>query len=155
MKTCFECHQTKPLDDFYKHPRMVDGHLGKCKECAKTDTQLNYRKNFAYYKEYNYIRSQTPERRSRGIQYYKDHPGKVKERRQNYNEKYPERYAVRRIVRDAIQDKRLIKKPCKKCGVIEKVHGHHENYSKPLDVVWLCPAHHSALHRERRQATVN
>ena len=40
-----------------------------------------------------------------------------------------------------------IKKPivCSKCGrtfLVHEIHGHHPNYSKPLDVVWCCQGCH-------------
>ena len=36
-KRCFKCNMVKPINDFYTHPRMKDGRLGKCKECTKKD----------------------------------------------------------------------------------------------------------------------
>ncbi len=46
----------------------------------------------------------------------------------------------------AIRKGRLTKQPCAVCGSLN-AHAHHEDYSKPLDVMWLCPAHHNARHR--------
>lgn len=35
--------------------------------------------------------------------------------------------------------------PCEVCGA-EKTDGHHDDYSKPLDVRWLCRLHHMEIH---------
>lgn len=62
-KVCFKCGKSKPLSMFYKHPRMADGHLNKCKECTKKDVSGNYRENIDHYKMYEAIRIDEPARR--------------------------------------------------------------------------------------------
>lgn len=43
---------------------------------------------------------------------------------------------------------KVAKKPCRECG--QPAQAHHADYSKPLDVIWLCRKHHLALHKEQR-----
>lgn len=60
--------------------------------------------------------------------------------------KYPEKYSARDKARYAVKTGKLKKKPCEVCKTTENIHGHHEDYSKPLDVNWLCAKHHRAKH---------
>lgn len=41
-KVCFKCEEKKPLTQFYKHPKMPDGHVNKCKICNKLDAKKDY-----------------------------------------------------------------------------------------------------------------
>jgi hypothetical protein len=45
----------------------------------------------------------------------------------------------------------LVRQPCEVCGATEGVEAHHEDYSKPLDVNWLCPTHHKEADAAKRQ----
>jgi ribosomal protein S27AE len=56
-----------------------------------------------------------------------------------------EHHRARRKVRTAIASGRLAREACEVCGE-SKVHAHHDDYSKPLEVRWLCPAHHYEHH---------
>jgi len=49
------------------------------------------------------------------------------------------------MIRDAVRNKVIFKTPCEVCGCA-KVEGHHVDYSKPLQVIWLCRKHHSEVH---------
>ena len=52
---------------------------------------------------------------------------------------------ARRKLRNAVASGSIIKTPCVICGN-EKSQGHHEDYSKPLDVIWMCNRCHAEHH---------
>jgi uncharacterized membrane protein (UPF0127 family) len=52
------------------------------------------------------------------------------------------------MVHRAVAKGLLTPMPCNRCGTNIHVHAHHENYSKPLEVIWLCAAHHRERHKE-------
>jgi len=124
-KWCFKCGLAKPRSEFYRHSRMADGHLGKCKACTKLDVRRHYRETLPARKAYERKRTQQKARRAMQRRY-------SVERRQ----RDPKKYAARSAVSNALRDGRLTKQPCK-CGET-KVQAHHHDYSKPLDVEWLC-----------------
>lgn len=49
-------------------------------------------------------------------------------------------------VEQAIKSGVLVREPCEICGK-ERVDAHHDDYSEPLNVRWLCRGHHLKLHR--------
>jgi len=75
----------------------------------------------------------------------------VKEGLQKYPQRLNARLKAREITKRAIDAGRLIRQPCRKCGA-EKADAHHTDYSKPLDVDWLCSPCHKQEHYNRRIA---
>lgn len=65
-----------------------------------------------------------------------------------YIAKYPVKTEARLKLTKAIKSGFLKRKPCIVCGN-EKVDGHHYDYKKPLDVIWLCRVHHNDIHHGR------
>jgi hypothetical protein len=63
-----------------------------------------------------------------------------------------EKFLARKKLSYALKIKKVIRQPCEACGSL-KAHGHHDNYSKPLDVRWLCHDHHMQLHSELRKSS--
>lgn len=47
----------------------------------------------------------------------------------------------------AIKTGKLVRLPCEGCGEA-KSEAHHDDYSKPLEVKWLCRSCHAAAHRK-------
>lgn len=134
MKTCFKCGESKPLTEFYKHPQMADGHLGKCKTCAKVDVSGNYKTRKPQYQAYERERFQQPGRKKKVLEY-----------QQNRRRNNPEKAKAWNMVSNAVRSGKLIRQPCESCNV-PKAQAHHEDYSKPLDVRWLCFVCHRAEH---------
>lgn len=64
-------------------------------------------------------------------------------------DRYPDKVAARKLVYQAVQSGELEREPCEECGSTENVQAHHEDYSRPLDVTWLCFSCHQKLHMER------
>jgi hypothetical protein len=44
----------------------------------------------------------------------------------------------------------LVPEPCNVCGETESVQGHHDDYTRPLEVRWLCRRCHAAVHRSSK-----
>jgi hypothetical protein len=57
-------------------------------------------------------------------------------------------YLAHKAVENAVAAGRLIQWPCEICGSNDLVHAHHDDYEKPLEVIWLCPQHHRLRHKE-------
>lgn len=137
MKRCFKCGTARPLSQFYTHPRMADGHLNKCKECTKRDMAIRFLLKREEIRAYDRSRQKSNRRRSLKLEY---------QRRSRLRS--PEKHAAREALGIAVRDGRVQRRPCEICGSPD-TEAHHEDYSRPLDVRWLCFKHHRIFHGQR------
>lgn len=78
-------------------------------------------------------------------------PGAPPTRQALWNSANRQKLAAHAAVRKALQHGALRRGTCAVCGSF-RVEAHHPDYSKPLDVIWLCRSHHVQLHANLRQA---
>jgi len=78
-------------------------------------------------------------------------PDMVTKQTKRREEKYPEKHLARRLLSQAIRSGRIVRQPCRVCGA-SPADGHHPDYSKPLEVDWLCRQHRSEEHNQGRAA---
>lgn len=155
MKPCIKCKNVKPLEMFYKHKQMSDGHVNKCKECTKEDVRENRRKKIDYYTEYEKSRAMLPHRVKCRSEYQKTEAGQeaIKRAHEKYVSNNPQKRRAHVLLGNAVRDGRVTKRySCEECGAGGRIHGHHDDYSKPLEVRWLCPSCHKKWHDENGDA---
>ena len=132
-KRCFKCLCDKPLAEFYRHAQMGDGHLNKCKTCTKKDVAAHRQGNLERVRQYDRMRASMPHR-----------VALRREITQKWRTEHPERKKAHAKLRYALKAGVVKQHLCWVCG--SKAEAHHPDYSRPLDVVWLCSAHHKQAH---------
>ena len=152
MKKCFKCDQDKDLSEFYKHPKMTDGHLGKCKECTKTDTAKRHAEKFD---DPAWRVAELKRHRTKSAKYRMEGRAPKPSIRASFDwlKKNPEKRKAHNLVSSAIQLGKMKKQPCEVCGEARS-QAHHDDYSKPLEVRWLCPKHHGEHHHNENVARI-
>lgn len=64
-----------------------------------------------------------------------------------YRRSHREKHLAHKAVQTAVARGKMIRQACQVCGV-KNAHAHHRDYSKPLDVEWLCKTHHEETHKQ-------
>lgn|SRR5574343_143584 len=130
MKICSKCKENKNETDFYKDKRTKDGLYSNCKKCHNIIQEKNSKivnKKWVV-KNREYVNS--------WMKKYQQNP-------------IPRIKQVCRIkTRCLILSGKFKKDVCKECGN-KKVEGHHPDYNKPEQVIWLCIRHHKLLHKNK------
>ena len=136
MKECFKCKTVKPLSDFYKHSKMADGHVNKCKECNKNDATTHRNKNLEKVREYDRARGKESKRLKAATEITRA-----------WRAEDSRRLVAHSQVAKAIRNGTLVRQPCVRCAEAKSI-AHHEDYDHPLVVMWLCQACHKQRHKE-------
>lgn len=142
MLECVACNRSLPESDFYASNRS------RCRACC-----LEYMRAYRAKRRAESAGSRSPDwkRKTADIAAYRRawaaaHPGYATRKKREWLERNADRARARARYRDALKSGRLVRQPCEVCGA-EKVDGHHDDYSKPLEVRWLCREHHLQAHR--------
>lgn len=130
MKACKRCASIKAPTDFYEGD-------SSCKECrcaiVRAHRVANPEKLAAYERQRFHG---NPIRRAAAYATARRH-----------TRLHPLKKKTRSITGQAIRSGALLREPCTVCGSA-KSEAHHDDYTKPLEVRWLCRKHHMELHRK-------
>ena len=119
-KTCAKCKRDLELDQFYKDKRSSSGFRSYCKSCGIENANT----------------------------WHKNNPKRLNMARIKWKKNNRTKLLAHQKVQRAVRNGK-VQKPslCEKCGCpCKSLHGHHDDYSRPLDVIWLCPSCHKFLH---------
>jgi hypothetical protein len=153
-KKCKKCNKNKCLSSYYVHPQMGDGHLNICKECIKAAENKRYHQNKKNIVWLDNERRRTRERNIRlgyNEKYKKlrtkEQEEKSNQAREEWIKRNPAAHKAHIKANNALRNGKLKKKACEICGN-KHVEMHHQDYSKPLEVMWLCRKHHAEIHHK-------
>ena len=153
-KRCSCCNQEQPIDMFYRDRRMSGGLSSCCRSCyskkhkeAMPDPKKREKKR-AYWKKYRQANLAVVRAKER--EYAERNAERLKLTRKYYPHLYnPVKDGARNTVRRSIRSG-LLTRPnaCERCASKVNIQAHHEDYSKPLEVQWLCRKCHAKHHRK-------
>ena len=153
MKLCKGCGCIKPMGEFYAHSEMSDGHLNYCKECIKSrlrNRRVHSGDVVRRLDREKYLRNREVVL-ARNRRWAANNQDVVAAHRLTWSARNPDKRRAHKILRRAVLSGKVQKQPCQVCGELE-VEGHHPDYSKPLEVIWLCVYHHCELRRQQRES---
>lgn len=146
-KNCIVCKQEKEISCFYKHPQMKDGHVNRCIDCAKENVRAARLRNAEHYRAYDKTRAMHPGRVAMRRRYQHANPDVISRNKAAWQARNPLKREAHIIVGNALRDGLVVRPPCcELCRRSVEVQGHHEDYSAPLWLAWLCTRCHRLVH---------
>lgn len=138
---CGRCKVFRPESEFYQDGKTAAGIASQCKAChsegnLRTRNRDNARERNA--EHMRRARAADPEK------FQARERVAASKKRQNH----PDRVAARQALNNAVKRGDVVRpSACESCAAPGRVTGHHDDYSKPLQVRWLCHSCHGREHR--------
>ena len=165
-KQCSACREIKICEEFHRCQSKWDGLQASCKDCQRrrgrtADTKQRKRKWEAKNRERLNAkaaewRNANPGRvASKQKRWAKRHPEGTRAKARRARNRWPEKTQARMAVGAALANGGLSRPNlCQVCGTKgqpfedgrARIQAHHEDYSKPLEVEWLCQSCHTRRH---------
>lgn len=119
----------------------------KEKEAKRRQSEEHKKRQKDYYKKWNKSEKGKESLKKSQDKYRKTDNGRLARNKtcRKYREKYTDKFDCHKRYTYAIRIGAIKKGVCEICGS-SVVHGHHDDYSKPFEVRWLCPRHHMEIH---------
>ena len=155
MKKCRKCSENKELSEYYRHSQMFDRRLNICKECTKKRVSTHRKENIDKIREYDRNRPNAKDRNKEHLERMKNLSDAKKKAYRKVKTKgqqsgFSKNKKIANIYMDnAVRGGRLEKLDyCEHCSREDiPLDGHHPDYLKPLEVIWLCKPCHGAEHK--------
>lgn len=149
---CSCCRKDLPFKDFPKCKNSIRGIYWYCRACVSTKEKVRYELHKMERRERNrFLRKNlSEESKQKAREYEKSYAKKRAIAEKKRRAANPHIFQCRQQTKNAIKSGQLLQQLCSVCGS-NKAETHHDDYSKPLKVVWLCRQHHVDLHRKQRE----
>jgi hypothetical protein len=138
MSVCVKCGGEGP---FYANRPY------RCIKCDNAASKAYREANRERLKAYDSERIALPHRVLEKNRYRAEHPEIYRKIRKAWIKRNPEKRGAQEKLRDAVARGKIVKpESCQRCGSQGRIHAHHADYAKPLEVEWLCHRCHANEH---------
>jgi len=153
MKTCTKCGETKHRSRFGTNKNRKGGLQCWCKTCNTKYNREYLAKNRDSIRNHKriYYANNRASVLKRVHDYRVENREQIARHKQERHLAHPEHKKAQDAIKTEKRAGRLSVKPCEMCGSDENIDAHHDDYSKPLDVQWLCRGCHLRLHVKKKQ----